>query len=112
MELGKQLAPLPPGLCTDTKRVVGCQSAMHLDSQLIDGQMHFRAHSDALIASGLAWLMLSIYDGEAPEVLLTTPPKVLEELGISNALSPNRSNGLHSLHLRMKQDALALLVTR
>jgi cysteine desulfuration protein SufE len=83
---------------------------MYLYSTFQDGTVYFAAESDALISSGLAALLLAVYSGETPEAILKCPPNFLEELGISASISPNRANGLYSIHLRMKQDALKWLL--
>ena len=86
--------------------VRGCQSTMYLYTYLENGKVRYFAHSEALISAGLAALLLAVYDEEMPEVILQCPPLFLEELGIPNVLSPGRANGLSSLFLKMKQDAL------
>jgi cysteine desulfuration protein SufE len=108
--LGRELAPYPLAFKTPDHLVKGCQSAMYLYSQLINGKMHFKAFSEALISAGLAALLIAVYDDESPEAILTCPPKFLEELGIHGNLSPGRSNGLASLFQRMKKEALDFLI--
>lgn len=106
IELGRNQVPFAPGDKTVENLVRGCQSAMYLKSTLEDGRLYFAANSDALISAGLAAILLQVYNGETPESILKCPPTYLEELGISANLTPNRANGLYSIHLRMKQDAL------
>lgn len=106
--LGRALPPLP--LKTAENLVKGCQSAMYLKSWIEEGKVYFAAESDALISAGLAAILIQVYAGETPEVILKCPPKYLEELGISASLTPSRANGLYSIHLRMKQDALKFLI--
>lgn len=110
IELGRELPKLDPTACIEGNRVEGCQSRMYLDADCVGGAMIFSAESDALISAGLAALLVTVYSGESPETVIKEPPTYLEELGISNSISPNRANGLHSLHLRMKQEALKALV--
>ncbi|QZA58573.1 SufE family protein [Candidatus Rhabdochlamydia porcellionis] len=109
IELGKTLPPYPSLDKTPEYLVKGCQSTMYLRSYLKDAKMYFEAYSEALISSGLAALLLSVYQGEFPEVILKCPPLFLEEIGLYAALSPSRSNGLSSLFLRMKQESLKAL---
>ena len=110
IELGK-LAPLfPLEFKTEENIVSGCQSVMHLHSYFENGKVLFLAESEALISRGLAALLVSVYSGESPTTILTCPPVFLQELGIPSSLSPSRSNGLSSLFLRMKQDALKFLL--
>lgn len=112
IELGRQTRPLADIHKTPTNLVKGCQSKMYLHSYWSDGKIFFEAESDALISSGLAALLVQVYSGETAETVLKCPPTYLEELGISASLTPSRANGLYSIHLRMKQDALLLLVER
>lgn len=110
MEMGRQLAPLQPIYKVQENIVKGCQSTMYLHSEWVDGKVIFEAESDALISAGLAAILIKVYSQETPETILKCPPTYLEELGISASLTPNRANGLYSIHLRMKQDALKLML--
>lgn len=112
IELGQQQSPLADIYKTKEHLVKGCQSQMYLHSYWADDKVIFEAESDALISAGLAVLLTRVYSGESPEVVLKCPPTYLDELGISASLTPNRANGLYSIHLRMKQDALKMLVER
>lgn len=106
IELGKQQPRLKEKDKVPQNFVPGCQSLMYLSSQLKGGQVFFEADSDALISFGLAAILIKVYSGETPETILKCPPTYLEELGIGASLTPSRANGLYSIHLRMKQDAL------
>lgn len=110
IELGRQLPPLNEVDKTENNRVQGCQSQTYLSVIFQDGVLTFAASSDALISAGLAALLILVYNNEPPEVLLKCPPEFLERLQIQTSLTPNRSNGLYSMHLKMKQEALAKLV--
>lgn len=112
IELGKALKPYPESLKTADRIVKGCQSTLYLAASLEEGKIFFSASSDALISAGLAALLLSVYNGESPETILTCPPTFLSEIGIMASLSLNRSNGLAHIHLRMKQLALQFLTLR
>jgi cysteine desulfuration protein SufE len=112
IELGRTLPPIDAAYKIPDNRVKGCQSTMYLHSKYQEGHVYFVAESDALISSGLAFLLVFVYSGQTPEAILKCPPTFLEELGITASLTPNRANGLYSLHLRMKQDTLKYLVGR
>ena len=109
IELGKNLPLYSPLNKTSEHLVKGCQSTMYLHSYLKETKMYFEVYSEALISAGLAAILLSVYQGEFPEVVLKCPPLFLEEINLCAALSPSRSNGLSSLFLRMKQEALKAL---
>lgn len=110
IELGRQQPPLSAAYKVPENIVKGCQSTMYLRSYLQDGAVLFEAESEALISSGLAAILIKVYSGETPEAILKCPPAYLEDLGISVSLTPSRANGLYSIHLRMKQDALKWLI--
>ncbi len=112
IELGEQNSPFPTSDKTEENLVKGCQSKLYLKTEFCDGQMIFTAVSDALISAGLARVLTLAYSGESPEAVLKCPPTFLEELSLPSLLSPNRTSGLYSLHLRMKQEALKVFFTR
>jgi cysteine desulfuration protein SufE len=110
IELGKELHPIDACYKTEAYLVKGCQSLMYLHTSYQEGLLLFQAASDALISAGLAQLLIKVYSGETPETVLKCPPHYLNTLGIASSLSPNRANGLYSLHLKMKQEALRFLI--
>lgn len=111
IELGKRLPPLNPAYKSPELIVNGCQSIVYLRSYLENDKFYFEAESEALISSGLAFLLITAYSGESAEHILTSPPLFIEEIGLNTSLTPGRSNGLASIYLRMKQDALKFLIT-
>jgi len=112
IELGRNKSPLESTFKIPENLVKGCQSTMYLRAFKENGALFFQADSDALISAGLAEILIRVYSGESPEIILKCPPAYLEELGINASLSPSRANGLYSIHLRMKQDALKHLVKK
>lgn len=110
IELGRQQPPLDAQHQVPDNLVKGCQSTMYLHSQSHGKDISFSASADALISSGLAALLIIVYSGESPETILKCPPHFLEDLGINASLTPSRANGLYSIHLKMKQDALKFLL--
>lgn len=110
IELGRQQPDLDSQHKTPENIVKGCQSTMYLHSQHTADGIIFNASSDALISAGLAALLIQVYSGETPEAILKCPPDFLDELGVSASLTPSRANGLYSIHLKMKQEALKFLI--
>lgn len=110
MEMGRKLPPFPDTYKTPDRIVPGCQSTLYLHASLHEGKLFFNAQADALISAGLAALLIAVYSGETPETILKRTPDFIRELGISASLSPNRSNGLSSIYLRMKQEALKSII--
>ncbi len=112
IELGRNLPPLPPADQIPANLVSGCQSTLYLKTTLLDGKLIFETQADALISAGLAVLLTTVLSGETPETVLTFDPTYLTDLQIPTSLSPSRANGLASLHLRMKQEALKQLASQ
>lgn len=112
IELGRSKRRMDDAKKTSLNLVEGCQSKMYLHTTVINGRVFFEGEADALISSGLSVLLTHVYSGETPECILKKAPDYLDELEIASSLTPNRANGLYSLHLRMKQEALKALVTQ
>jgi len=112
IELGRELPPFPEEGKGPDNLVKGCQSTTYLHCVMQEEAVMVEAASDALISAGLAALLIHVYSGERPEVFLQCAPTYLEEIGIYTSLTPNRANGLASMHLHMKQQALKLLVSK
>jgi cysteine desulfuration protein SufE len=112
IEMGRRSQPLAEEFKTGENIVQGCQSILYLHTSFMDGKVFFQTSSEALISSGLASLLLAVYNGEEPIVILKCPPRFIDELGIHASLTPGRSNGLFSMHVRMKQEALKILVNQ
>ncbi len=109
MQMGRTLPPADSDLRQPCHLVSGCQSEVYLSARLENYLVYFSVSSEALISAGLAALLLKIYDGESVETILKCPPICIAEMGILATLSPGRSNGFSSIHLRMKQEAINLL---
>jgi len=109
IELGKTAPPFLPEYKIAQNVVAGCQSILYLRTTHQDGKLFFSSYSEALISAGLAALLVAIYNDATPTTILLNPPTFLQEIGLLASLSPSRSNGLASIYLRMKQEALKVL---
>lgn len=108
IELGKSQKKLPEEFKTPENLVIGCQSKMYLHAYINNGLIYFETESDAIISAGLGVLLTQVYSEEPIETIFKCPPDYLKQIGITSILSPSRSNGLMSLYLKMKQEALRL----
>lgn len=111
MEMGESLPPYPPEKKTPPHLVPGCQSLLYLYTYLEGNTVHFCATADAAISKGLAAILLATYGGLSPKEVLQHPPTFLQETGVVASLSPNRSNGLAQIYLRMQKDVIGLFRT-
>lgn len=108
MSLGKLLAPYPDEHRTETYKVKGCQSQVWLHPSIEGGKVHFDADSDATISKGIIALLLHVYNDRTPEEILQTKPEFIDRIGLAQALSPNRANGLASMLKQIQLYALVL----
>ena len=109
IEMGRETVQLPANEHLDEYIVQGCQSLLYLKVECIDHQLVLSTYSDALISSGLASILISIYQNEPPEAVFKCPPTVLKSIGLLSALSPSRANGLKSLFQKLQKDAVKWL---
>ena len=105
IELGRKLPPFPTEWQDDTHRVPGCQSQVWMEAGMQDGRMLLAGASDAAIVSGLVALLLRVYSGRPPAEVLATDPVFLKELGLLEALSTNRGNGIAAMARRIRDVA-------
>ncbi len=97
IELGRKLPPLPPDWMDDAHRVPGCQSKVWMEAAMQGPVLRLAGASDAAIVSGLVALLLRVYSGRAPAEILATDPVFLRDLGLLEALSTNRGNGIAAM---------------
>lgn len=108
IDLGKDLAPLPDADRVETNKVPGCAAQVWLAHEARDGRLVFRADSDSAISKGNVALLLKLYSGRTPaEILAFDARAALDRLGLPQALTRQRANGLNSMVGRIRQEALA-----
>src|ERR1700753_4029251 len=107
IELGRGLAPLTAAERSDANKVRGCASQVWLVTEPQgDGTLAFRGDSDAHIVRGLIAILLRLYSGRAPAEILGFDAKAaFDTLGLTGALSAQRSTALSSMNERIRRDA-------
>ena len=105
IEMGRKLPAFPDSWADDAHRVPGCQSRVWMEAVHRDGKLYFAGISDAAIVSGLIALLLRVYSGRAPEEILATDPVFLKDLGLLEALSTNRGNGIAAMARKVQEVA-------
>jgi cysteine desulfuration protein SufE len=110
IDLGRDLAPLTATERSDANKVRGCASQVWLVSTLgEDGRLTFRGDSDAHIVRGLIAILMRLYSARPPaEILAFDAKAAFVRLGLTEALSQQRSNGLFSMVERIRRDASAI----
>lgn len=87
--------------------VKGCQSQVWLIPSYKSGKVYFLADSDAAIVSGIVALLVQVFSGSEPKEILDSDMDFLKQIGITEHLSMNRTNGLASMIKQIKFYAFA-----
>ena len=107
IDLGNELPELDSRYKTDDNLIEGCQSRVWLQAEYTDGMVIFNADSDAIITKGLVSLLIKVMSGHTPQEILDSDLHFINEIGLTEHLSPTRSNGVLAMVKRMRIYALA-----
>lgn len=107
IDLGNALPPIDDKYKTPEHLIEGCQSRVWLNAELKDGKVHYTADSDAIIVKGIISLLISVLNDHTTDEILHCDLRFIDAIGLSEHLSPTRSNGLLAMVKQMKLDALA-----
>ncbi len=107
IELGRGLPAISAEEHSDANKVRGCASQVWLINEgSPGGLLSYRGDSDAHIVRGLIAVLLRLYNGHtAEEILAFDAAAGFAKLGLTGALTQQRSNGLASMVLRIRRDA-------
>ncbi|MFP5458786.1 MAG: SufE family protein [Bacteriovoracia bacterium] len=97
IQMGKELAAYPEEQRQEKFKIKGCQSQVWLYPSFTEGHLRLSADSDALLVKGIIAVLVAVYDGATPDEVLADKGDFLKEIGITEHLSMNRSNGLASM---------------
>lgn len=108
IDLGNTLPEYPEAEKTPQNLIEGCQSRVWLNADLTpDGKVHYTADSDAIIVKGIISLLIQVLDNQTPDDILNSDLHFIDDIGLSEHLSPTRSNGLLAMVKQMRLYALA-----
>ena len=108
IDMGNALDPIPEELKTPDRIIEGCQSRVWLDAEEdVDGNVVFRADSDAIIVKGIISMLIEVLSGHKPDEILNADLHFIKDIGLDEHLSPTRSNGLVAMLKQMRAYAAA-----
>lgn len=107
IDLGNQLPPIDEKYRTPQHLIEGCQSRVWLNAEMADGHVLYTADSDAIIVKGIISLLIKVLNDHTPSEILDADLYFIDRIGLSEHLSPTRSNGLVAMVRQMKMYALA-----
>ena len=105
IELGNSLSPLDEQFKVESNLIEGCQSRVWL-AEYRDGKVLYQAESDAVIVKGIVSLLIKVLSGHTPREILDTHLYFIEQIGLTEHLSPTRSNGLLAMVKQMRLYAM------
>jgi cysteine desulfuration protein SufE len=110
IELGRQLPALPEAAHNEANRVRGCASQVWLQTTITASEhgpvLTFLGDSDAHIVRGLVYIVLALYSGRtAADIVGLDALDVFQTLGLTQHLTPQRSNGVRAMVERIRHDA-------
>ena len=108
IDVGKGLASLDEVYKQEAFRVKGCQSKVWLRSWSDGMHIHFEADSDAMITKGLIALLIRVLSGQPASDIVAANLGFVDQIGLRQHLSANRSNGLTAMITKMKTHAAVL----
>ena len=97
IDMGKHMAPFPPEKQDEEHKFHGCQSQVWFDYHWAGDKLELEGTSDSQIVRGLIALLFRVYSDRSREDILATPIDFLDELGLRDHLSANRSTGLTNM---------------
>ena len=106
IELGNSLSPLDEQFKVESNLIEGCQSRVWLHAEYRDGKVVYQAESDAVIVKGIVSLLIKVLSGHTPREILDTHLYFIEQIGLTEHLSPTRSNGLLAMVKQMRLYAM------
>lgn len=107
IEIGNGMPAMDERNKTDDNLIKGCQSRVWFYPEMRDGLLYFTADSDAIITKGIAALLVRVFSGQKPEAIAQADLSFIDEIGLTQHLSPTRSNGLVSMVRQIKMYAIA-----
>lgn len=109
IDMGKKLKPLEDVYKKDENKIKGCQSTVWMVSEFKDGNVIYRAESDAVIVKGLVSMLIRVLSNHTPKDIIDAKLEFIDKIGMKRHLAQTRSNGLLSMVKQMKLDATVYL---
>lgn len=107
IELGSGMEGMAENYKTEENLIKGCQSQVWFHAEMKEERLYFTADSDAIITKGIAGLLIRVFSGQKPADIVKADLKFIDEIGLTQHLSPTRSNGLLSMVKQIKMYAIA-----
>jgi len=108
IDLGKDLPLIKTKYKTDENLIRGCQSRVWLHAIEKNKKIIYTADSDAIMTKGIIALLIRVLSNQNALDITKADLTFIDEINLTEQLSPTRANGLLSMIKEMKIYALAL----
>ena len=106
-ELAEEIMELPAEEWSEQTRVRGCQSEAHVRVSIDDGLAHVFGAADAKLVQGLMGVLSIAIDGLTPAQAVLIPADFAQDMGLTNTLTPSRSNGFRNMYDKVMNEIRA-----
>ena len=110
IELGKDLPLISSNHKNDENIIKGCQSKVWLHAEYENDLVSFYADSEAIITKGIIALLIRVLNNQTPKNILEAKLNFINEIVLTNHLSPTRANGLVEMVKQIKAYAYSLRI--
>ena len=110
IELGKDLPIIDSAQKIEENLIKGCQSKVWLYAEYMNNKVSFTADSEAIITKGIIALLVRVLNNQSPKNILDAKLHFINEIGLTNHLSPTRANGLLEMVKQMKAYAYSIML--
>ncbi len=105
IELGKKIKDFDEKDMVEKNLVYGCTSQVWLITEIKDGKYYFKGTSDALIVKGLVYIVTELFSGLSKDELINTDFNIINELGLTEIITPTRQSGVAGMIKKIKEIA-------
>ena len=112
IELGEGCPMIDEKEKNENNLIKGCQSKVWVSAKMNGDVMEITADSDAVITKGIITLLLRVFNNQRPEDVQDTDLSFIDKIGLTQHLSPTRSNGLWSMVKQIKLYAMAFVAQK
>ena len=88
--------------CLDENEVAGCEAKVWLKSTEKNHRIHFTASSDSRLIKSIVWIIVNIAN-QSDQSKKVDYVKLLLDLGLGNAVSQSRQNGILKIQQKIEQ---------
>ena len=106
IDYGNGLEAFPEVDKNEKNLIDGCQSKVWFTAEMRDGKVIYHGDSDAILVRGIVALLIRVLSNHTPKEIVDTNLYFIDEINLSEHLSPTRSNGLNAMLKQMRLFAL------